>query len=323
MKGARMVARKKSIMNDLNCKIGIEKGAVQSVIPLAERNHTSQYGNGPMNNSPKAPPLKTQGIKTKLLPFIWENINWSSKGKWVEPFVGSGAVLFNVNPARALVADTNEHIIEFYKQVQSGGVNDVAVRAFLQREGQLLYNSNGEHYYQVRDRFNRYRDPFDFIFLTRACFNGLMRFNRRGEFNTPFCKKPNRFSPAYITKICNQIKWVSELMMGKDWEFVCADWKNTLANVQSDDFVYADPPYVGRFTDYFNVWSDIEAKELEESLKNLPCQFLYSMWAENRYRRNEQLFKSFDGYKIKTFEHYYHLGATEDLRSPMLEALVS
>ena len=73
----------------------------------------------------KAPPIKTQGIKTKLVPLIWESASsCSGKGKWIGPFLGSGAVLLNLSPQRALVGDTNEHIIRFYLDIQRGQLED-------------------------------------------------------------------------------------------------------------------------------------------------------------------------------------------------------
>ncbi len=111
-------------------------------------------------------------------------------------------------------------------------------------------------------------------------------------------------------------------MRGKDWKFVHADWTDILNEVRQDDFVYADPPYAGRFTDYFNTWTDEDALRLEDGLKALPCPFLYSMWSENKYRKNERLHEAFAEYKIRTFSHFYHLGATESLRNGMTEALV-
>lgn len=270
----------------------------------------------------KTPPIKTQGIKTKLLPFIYQNLKWSGAGRWVEPFIGSGTVLFNLNPKRALVADTNKHIIDFYRLVQRGEITPASARTFLQYEGAKLSSDGESHYYVIRERFNTHHVLLDFLFLNRACFNGLMRFNKRGGFNTPFCRKVDRFSPAYITKICNQINWVQAAMKGKDWEFVCSDWSDILADVGHQDFVYADPPYAGRSTDYFNSWSESDAESVEASLKSLPCHFLYSMWLENRYRKNTRLSHQFNGYDIKTFEHYYHLGATESLRNSVVGALV-
>lgn len=271
----------------------------------------------------KVPPIKTQGIKTKLIPLIRENATaWTGRGKWIEPFLGSGAVLFNLAPQRAIVGDTNKHVIKFYSDIQLGIITPEKTRAYLVKEAELLCRDGAEHYYSVRSRFNEEHAPLDFLFLNRACFNGLVRFNSKGGFNTPFCKKPNRFSKAYITKICNQIQWVTQVMAGKDWEFVCADWRTTLADAASDDIVYADPPYAGRFTDYFNQWTEDDADYLERSLKSLPCLFLYSMWAENKYRKNGDLFTSFADYSIRTYEHFYYLGSTENLRNKMTEALV-
>ncbi len=271
----------------------------------------------------KAPPIKTQGIKTKLILLIRDGASsWSGKGTWVEPFLGSGVVLFNLAPQRALVGDTNEHIIRFYGNIQRGLLTPEKTKVYLDREAELLRRDGAEHYYRVRARFNEYHEPLDFLFLNRACFNGLMRFNGAGGFNTPFCRKPDRFRQPHITRICNQVRWAAEAMAGKNWEFVCADWRTTLACATTDDIVYADPPYAGRFTDYFNKWTDADSTDLERTLKALPCPFLYSMWAENRYRRNSSFYAAFDGYDIRTHDHFYHLGSTESLRNRMTEALV-
>ncbi len=268
------------------------------------------------------PPLKMQGIKTKLVPLIQDSIAWAGDGKWVEPFLGSAVVLLNINPKHALLGDTNRHLIGFYQALQRGTVTVDSVRDFLEREGARLLRDGQEHYYRVRERFNAYCDPHDFLFLNRSCFNGLMRFNKKGNFNTPFCRKPARFRAAYITKICNQVAWASDRIRSNSWEFVCSDWTDILDEADSCDFVYADPPYAGRFTDYFNAWSDNEASRLENRLKTLPCPFLYSMWSENRFRKNERLYLAFSEYEIRTFSHFYHLGATESLRNSMTEALI-
>jgi DNA adenine methylase len=270
----------------------------------------------------KAPPLKIQGIKTKLVPFIMKNINWNGQGCWIEPFLGSGVVLFNVVPQQALVADTNEHIITFYRAVQNQTITPYNLRAFLEREGSRLKEQGDDYYYAVRERFNQQHDPLDFLFLNRACFNGMMRFNSKGEFNVPFCKKRERFSPAYITKICNQVVWVKQQMAGKDWQFLVQDWRDTIAAAREEDFVYLDPPYNDRHTDYYNHWHANEADELAEAIKGIPGGFAYSTWKQNKYRTNEHLLTHFADYPIVTRNHFYHVGPTESLRNAMEEALV-
>jgi DNA adenine methylase len=270
------------------------------------------------------PPIKCQGIKTKLVPFILSQIQWQEQpsARWVEPFLGSGVVAFNLTPRRALLTDSNQHIIRFYQAIQQGQITRAIAQHFLQAEGEKLQQQGAEYYYEVRQRFNQLGDPLDFLFLNRACFNGLIRFNRKGEFNVPFCQKPTRFAPSYITKIVNQIEWVARQMAGKDWELRVSDWQTTLQQVQHQDFVYLDPPYIGRHTDYYNAWNQAEAVSLATIAQQLPCGFALSMWFENQYRKNTHLQEFWADLPLKRFDHFYHLGSKEDWRGTMTEALL-
>ena len=270
----------------------------------------------------KAPPIKCQGIKTKLINFISTNISWNGQGRWVEPFLGSGVVLFNIAPERALVSDTNVHIINFYKQVQKGNITPEVVREYLTDAGEQLLLRGEGYYYEVRERFNRGGDALDFLFLSRACFNGVMRFNKQGEFNVPFCKKPDRFRPAYITKIVNQVKWIAEIMRNRDWVFEACDWRETLSKCTEDDFVYLDPPYIGLNTDYYSLWTKQDAEELAKRAKQLSCGFALSMWQEKRGCRNAHIKEQWSGNVVKTFSHFYHVGPTMDARGHVVEALI-
>ncbi len=107
-------------------------------------------------------------------------------GRWIEPFVGSGVVVFNVQPKAALLTDSNVHVISLYQGVQNGRISPRSVREHLEHEGGKLLRLGEEHYYRIRDRFNATGDPLDFLFLNRACFNGIIRFNKKGKFNVPF-----------------------------------------------------------------------------------------------------------------------------------------
>jgi len=269
------------------------------------------------------PPLKCQGIKTKLIPFIFRSIQWQEKDKtkWIEPFLGSGVVALNLAPNRALLFDTNEHIIRFYKDIQTGTLNAENVRDFLVAEGAKLLESGGEYFYEVRERFNNKGTSLDFLFLNRSCFNGVMRFNSKGRFNVPFCHKPGRFSQAYVTKITNQIVWASNRIRDKNWMFCAGGWKDALAQAEPNDFVYLDPPYIGRHTDYYNSWNGDEAKELAVATKNLTCGFALSMWLENRYRKNSHIEECWSGLDARICTHFYHVGSTESLRNSMDEGL--
>ena len=274
-----------------------------------------------MGANTKVPPIKCQGIKTKLVRFIIDSISWSEKGRWIEPFVGSGVVVLNVAPHRALLTDINVHVIRFYNDIASGLVSPSGVRGFLEKEGHILSQVGEPYYYEVRIRFNSHPTSHVFLFLNRCDFNGVIRFNSKGQFNVPFGKKPDRFRPAYITKIVNQVAYITSLIRNNEWTFREADWRQTLAQAHKEDFVYADPPYIGRHTDYYNKWTESDALELFDDLKSLPCGFALSAWSQNRYRINPHL-PSDNSVVIKTFNHFYHVGATESLRNPMVEALV-
>jgi len=269
----------------------------------------------------KVPPIKCQGIKTKLVRFIKDSINWTGDGRWIEPFVGSGVVVLNIAPQRALLADINVHVIRVYNDISIGQLTPDSVRSYLETHGQLLSKFGDQYYYEARERFNSKPNSHDFIFLNRCCFNGMIRFNAKGAFNVPFGKKPDRFRPAYITKIVNQVAYLASIVRNNEWTFKDTDWRKTLEQARKEDFVYADPPYIGRHTDYYNEWSEKDAIDLFECLKSLPCGFALSTWSYNRYRSNP-LLPSDESVSIKTFNHFYHVGPTEDLRNPMVEALV-
>ena len=263
-----------------------------------------------------------QGIKTKIVPLIARSIEWSGKGRWIEPFLGSGVVALNIAPKRAVLADTNEHVINVYRGIQNGTINGANVRAHLEREGRTLVEKGECHYYGIRERFNESGDLFDFIFLSRSCFNGMMRFNQKGRFNVPFCRKPERFRPALVTKVVNQVEWAGRAMKDKQWQFVVQDWRATLADAQPEDMIYCDPPYIGRHTDYYNSFTEGEANELAASLIEIRAGFALSMWLENKYRRNEYVDRWFSSFPQRTMAHFYHVGPSESLRNHMTEVVI-
>jgi len=277
-----------------------------------------------MSAPPLVPPIKCQGIKTKLVGKIHRLAQSHAHERWVEPFCGSGVVALNVQPDKALLCDSNIHIIRFYQDIQNGRVTPESAKAFLVEEGEKLRKGGEDYYYSVRERFNNQPNSFDFLFLNRSCFNGVMRFNRRGRFNVPYGHKDERFAQAYITKIINQIKHIAKTVLTHDWTFAASDFRATLAQVQPGDLVYADPPYAGRHVDYFNSWSEVDEVNLAERLKALPCDFILSTWHSNEFRSNELIDRVWSDprFHMLTREHYYHVGSTEDLRHPMIEALI-
>ena len=275
------------------------------------------------------PPIKSQGIKTKLVPWINDLILSSGtdlNANWIEPFFGTGVVGFN-SPIRGthLVGDTNPHIINFYRGVQSGKINSHSMRAYLEEESRLLANADEEgyaHFREVRNRFNAEHSPYDFIFLSRAGFNGMMRFNRHGDWNIPFCKKPGRFSPAYVTKICNQIEHVARIIKKSVWKFDNVPFIETIERAEEGDIIYCDPPYFGRYVDYYNGWTEQDEHELFEALSRTRAKFILSTWHHNDFRPNEMIERYWDCFNITTREHFYHGGGHIENRHSVVEALV-
>ena len=269
------------------------------------------------------PPIKCQGIKTKLVPAIRRVVERNCDGTWIEPFLGSGVVVLNVAPSRALLADANPHMVRFYKAIQDGAIDGQITRAFLELEGDSLSRKGKEHYYEVRERFNAVHDPLDFLFLNRSCFNGMVRFNKRGQFNVPFGHKPQRFAPAYVTKIVNQVERFRAAMRSSDWRFECRDFERTIAQASSCDFIYCDPPYAGRHADYYDGWDERHERRLRDALAATGARFLLSTWHSNQHRRNELVDTLWSGYRLTLQQHFYHVGAKELNRKPVLEALVT
>jgi DNA adenine methylase len=276
-----------------------------------------------MKEKVMVPPIKSQGIKTKMVPWIKSAIAESKFDVWIEPFMGTGVVGFNVNPKKAICSDTNPHLINFYNELKNGAITASVTKNFLQSEGQKLLSSEGAYYYDVRNRFNEEKSPLDFLFLSRSCFNGMMRFNKKGGYNVPFCKKPNRFAQALVTKITNQVERISYVIKKGDFTFVEQDFGDTIAMATKKDLIYCDPPYIGRNVDYFDSWNEDDENDLFMRLSNSKSKFILSTWLLNKYRKNNYIFELWKDYGIDFNEHFYHVGGSEKNRNAVYEALLS
>lgn len=269
------------------------------------------------------PPIKSQGIKTKLVPWIKTIVPKEFDGKWIEPFMGTGVVAFNLAPKHALLCDTNPHLVNFYQAIADKEITPEVVKQYLNKEGALLLEKGESHYYELRARFNEEHRPLDFLFLNRAGFNGMIRFNKKGGFNIPFCRKPARFAQAYVTKIVNQVTHVGRLFETKDFEFKCQSFDETMAKSNSNDIIYCDPPYIGRHVEYFNGWDEEREKSLFNILSQSESKFILSTWHHNDFRKNDYIESLWGQFNILTREHFYHVGGSEKNRNPMIEAIIT
>ena len=181
-----------------------------------------------------------------------------SHDRYFEPFLGGGAVLFCVGRRGAVAGDIYRPLVDFWKKVQREPERVITAYA---TEWTSLQRRFPEHYYDVRDRFNRKPNAQDLCFLTRTCVNGIVRFNANGQFNNSIHlsrrgMRPNRFATI--------VRAWSHAVQGVT--FVCGDYKTTIHDSQEGDFVYLDPPYVGtkqRYTQTINL------DELFETLDRL------------------------------------------------------
>jgi DNA adenine methylase len=268
------------------------------------------------------PPIKSQGIKTKLVPWVKSIVPREFEGLWIEPFMGTGAVAFNIAPKNALLCDKNPHLVNFYSSLAQGEITSGIIRSYLAAEGENLLAKGEDHYYEVRDRFNKHHSPLDFLFLNRAGFNGMIRFNKKGEFNIPFCRKPQRFAQSYTTKIVNQVSCVEKLLRTKNIVFKCQDFSQTIKDAGPFDLIYCDPPYIDRHVDYYNGWNESNETGLHKALAGFEGKFILSTWHHNDFRENTYIKTLWRDFNILTREHFYHVGGKEENRNPVVEALV-
>jgi DNA adenine methylase len=174
--------------------------------------------------------LRWAGSKRQHVPFLRQFWSAAQHKRYVEPFAGSAALFFAVEPARALLGDLNGELIDAYKALRA---DPVAVHDHLG-----AFPRGKSAYLEIRAA--RRPDPAwraaRFIYLNRFCFNGLYRTNFRGEFNVPYGAPRNNRLPDQVA-----LSATAELL-GRA-QLVHADFRASLARVKAGDFVYLDPPY--------------------------------------------------------------------------------
>jgi len=190
---------------------------------------------------PARPFLKWAGGKTQLLKEILPHVP-SSYNRYIEPFIGGGAMFFALNPADAIIADSNPELINVYRQVAE---HTDEVITYLQ----TLSNTE-EMFYAVRSQDWNVLSPPEAaartIFLNKTCFNGLYRVNRKGQFNAPFGRYSN-------PKFCDPEALYAASAVLQRAKIVCGDYLKVLREyAQPGDFVFLDPPYlpVSEYSDF-------------------------------------------------------------------------
>lgn len=203
---------------------------------ISERYSTMAISYPTKNASPF---LKWVGGKTQLLPALLNYIP-ARFNTYVEPFVGGGALFFALQPARAVLADSNPELINCYTVVRDRVEDLITVLS--------TYSYSEEFYYSLRAEV-----PQDavlraarLLYLNRTCYNGLYRVNKQGQFNVPFGRYTNPI-------ICDVERLRAASYALRNAELHCAGYQETLdLYAKPGDLVYLDPPYhpISKFSDF-------------------------------------------------------------------------
>lgn len=215
--------------------------------------------------SPVAKPiLKWAGGKQQLWNEI-EKFIPSNYNKYIEPFLGGGAIFFGLSPEKAVLSDTNPELINLYEVVRDNVYNLIDILG--------TYHNDEEFYYFIRsqnpDNLSKLERAARTMYLNKTCYNGLYRVNKNGDFNVPFGRYKN-------PKICDEpsLLAASKVLQGKI--LVCDDYLEVLGQYASEgDVVFLDPPYIPvsqyadfkRYTKHF--FNNEDHKELAEEVNRL------------------------------------------------------
>jgi DNA adenine methylase len=268
-----------------------------------------------------APILKWVGGKRQLMPEIKKLIPKKiSSYTYYEPFIGGGAVLFELEPKKAVINDANSELINVYKVVRDN-VDELI-------DDLKTHKNEADYFYKIRslDRDEDFCNISDLkkasriIFLNKTCFNGLYRVNNAGEFNTPFGNYKN---PNIVNK--ETLKAVSIYLNNNAIEILNKDYFDVLENIDKNSFVYFDPPYdpisqSSSFTGYtqggFNAKDQEKLRDVCHELNEQGVKFLLSNSA------TKFIEKLYSGYKIEYVKASRAINSVSEKRGNIDEVLI-
>lgn len=243
------------------------------------------------------PFVKWAGGKTQLLDKI-RTLMPKEYNHYFEPFIGGGALFFNVAPKNFTINDFNSELVQAYKCF----TNEDDFKALVEKLNFYQENHSEEQYYQVRAMDKEegflslpiYERAARMIYLNKSCFNGLYRVNSKGYFNVPSGKKEtvNCYEKANLNEI-------ADFFSNSKFEILNGDFEKAVENAQKGDFVYFDPPYdtwedKNSFTSYAkNPFGKDEQKRLAEIFKKLSDKGVFVMLSNHNTEYIRELYKDF------------------------------
>jgi len=239
------------------------------------------------------PVLKWAGGKTQLLPALMQAMP-RAFGRYFEPFLGGGALLFRLALPGAVASDSNEELMQFYEVVRD------EPEALLTTVAQ--WPISRDDYYYLRavqpEDLDRVSRAARFVYLNKTCYNGLHRVNRKGQFNTPFGGKTN----VRILDEAN-LHRASEILRRTDLRW--AGYQEVLAETRPGDFVYLDPPYMplGGYSDFRrytrHFFGEEDHAELAREFRCLAERGVKALLSNSANERIEELYEGFAIRKVK------------------------
>jgi DNA adenine methylase len=266
------------------------------------------------------PVLKWVGGKRQLLKDIEIHIP-RKFSTFYEPFLGGGAVLFHLQPHKAVVNDINEELINIYTVIRDN-VEELI-------EDLKKHKNEAEYFYSIREldrdkeaynRLSSIKKASRLIYLNKTCYNGLFRVNQQGEFNTPFGRYKN---PNIVNEVT--LRAVSNYFNKAQITFKCTDFEESVKGIRKGSFVYFDPPYdpvsdSANFTGYdkggFDRDEQIRLKQLCDKLNNRNVKFLLSNSA------TEFILDLYKDYNIAIVKAKRAINSRGDKRGEVNEVLV-
>ena len=296
------------------------------------------------NDEKKVKPfLKWAGGKGQLLSEIekyYPFADWKIT-KYAEPFVGGGAVLFDVLGRYELkevyISDVNAELINTYCTIRDDSDELISMLKVMQNEFVPLDTEHRKTYYMdKRERFNNLKVNVDaklniekaalMIFLNRTCFNGLFRVNKKGFFNVPMgsYKNPLICDETNLQVVAEKLKKVT---------IVCGDYRESSEFIDDKTFVYFDPPYrpitdTASFTAYtenlFNDKEQIELSKFVDKMHRKGAKIVISNSDPKNSNAEDDFFDNiYSAYKIKRVEATRMINCNSESRGKIKELLIS
>jgi len=265
------------------------------------------------------PFLKWVGGKRQLMPAIKELIP-KNHTNYYEPFIGGGAVLFELQPKNAVINDFNEELINVYQTIKENPEELISDLKTHKNESDYFYDLRALDRKDNFENLSNIKKASRVIYLNKTCYNGLYRVNNSGEFNSPFGRYKN---PNIVNE--TTIRAVSKYLNTNKITILNGDFEEALKGIKKGSFVYFDPPYhpvsaSSNFTGYvqggFDMYEQVRLRDLCNKLNEKGINFLLSNSATQFI---EDLYKD---YKISYVKANRSINSNAKKRGEIDEVLI-